>query len=167
MNHIVVGPYDGAYFVAYQIPGSNLYQPVGTTMSEVLAKEEANKLNKEAKASVRRGKRKMLRRFDDWVSGCKADGVKPVPPDDAVFKYAEEIGLTVDFIRLAWMEFGRQYGGPEAKTYIDWNKHFQNAVRKNWFKLWFHNGDGWSLTTSGKQLEVEMKAKQKNEHRDE
>lgn len=165
MNHIVVGPYDSVYFVAYLIPGSNRYQPVGETMSEVLALQEAARLNKEAKDTERKGKRKMRRRFDDWVSACKAEGLKPVPPDDAVFTYAEEIGLTVEFIRLAWMEFGRLYSAPDAKTYIDWNKHFQNAVRKNWFKLWYHNGDGWSLTTTGKQLEVEMKAKQKNEHR--
>jgi len=153
------------YFVAYLIPGSNRYQPVGQSMSEALAIEEADRLNKEAKAAERQSKRKMLRRFDDWVAACKVQGVKPVPPDDAVFKYAEEVGLSVEFIRLAWVEFGRVYSDPQAKSYVHWNKHFLNAVRGNWYRLWWHGGETWALTTRGKQVEAELKAKQKNEPR--
>jgi hypothetical protein len=167
MNHIVVGPYDNRYFVAYQIQGTNVYQPVGDTMSQALAVAECERLNEEARKAERKRKRGMKRRFDDWRADCKERGEKPIPEDDPVFAYAEEVGIPIDFIRLAWIEFSRVYSAPEAKNYINWRQHFQNAVRRNLFKLWYRNArtDTWDLTTAGQQLDIELKAKQNREQR--
>lgn len=167
MIHIVVGPYDEMYFVAHQVPGTNVYQPVGETMSHALAAEECERLNAEAKKAESKRKRGMKRRLDDWIEVVKADGQKPIPSDDPVFSYAEEVGLSMDFVRLAWMEFGRKYREPGARTYVDWRQHFRNAVRENWYKLWFRNreGTGWCLSSRGEQVNEELKAKQARDER--
>lgn len=167
MNYIVVGPYDGVFFVAYQVPGTQVYQPVGDTMSELLALAECEKLNAQEKTSQRKALRSKKRRFDDWLTECKAAGQKPVPPEDGVFTYAEEIGLPDDFVRLAWIEFGRKYREPGARTYVDWRQHFRNAVRENWYRLWYRNaeGTGWCLTARGMQVNEELKAKQARDER--
>lgn len=167
MMHVVVGPYDGHYFVAHQVPGTQVFQPVGETMSQVLALEECQKLNDEAKRAESKRKRGMKQRFDDWVALVKERGEKPVPEDDPVFSYADEVGLPIDFVRLAWMEFGRKYREPGARTYIDWRQHFRNAVRENWYKLWFRNREGtaWCLTARGEQVNEELKAKQARDER--
>lgn len=166
MNYIVVGPYDGVFFVAYQIVGTTVYQPVGDTMSRELAIEECAKLNAEAKATARRREKGLKRRFDDWVGYCRQNGIKLVPEHDPVFAFADEIKLPDDYVRLAWIEFSRKHREPRAKSYIDWNAHFRNAVRENWYKLWYpSDAGGWGLTVRGKQVEAELKAKQQHEQR--
>lgn len=163
--HVVVGPYDGKFFVAYLVPGTKVYQPIGETMNEAMAHQECERLNSEAKKADRKRKRGMKRRFDDWREECKRNGEKPIPEDDPVFSFADEVGLSVDFIRIAWIEFSRKNTEPEAKNYIDWRAHFRNAVRQNWFKLWFRKDNAWCLTTRGQMLEIEMKAKQTHDVR--
>lgn len=167
LEHIVVGPYDGVFFVAYQITGTNVYQPVGDTMSKALALEECQRLNDAARKAESKRKRGAKRRFDDWRADCKAAGEKPIPEDDPVFSYADDVGLPLDFVRLAWIEFSRVYSQEGAKNYINWRQHFQNYVRKNYGKLWFRNQrtETWELTTAGQQLDIELKAKQNREQR--
>lgn len=167
MIHVVVGPWDGRYFVAHNVVGTKVYQPVGETMSEQLAHEECERLNLEAKKAESKRKRGLKRRLEDWIDTVKAQGEKPVPADDPVFSYAEEVGLPMDFVRLAWMEFGRKYREPGARTYVDWRQHFRNAVRENWYKLWFRNREGtaWCLTARGEQVNEELKAKQARDER--
>jgi phage replication O-like protein O len=92
-----------------------------------------------------------------FLAKCKAESKKPIPEGDAVFKYADEVGIPLDFIRFAWVEFKRKYTQPRAKTYIDWNQHFQNAVRENWYHIWFIKDDGYQLTTRGLQIQKEIK----------
>jgi len=167
LNYIAVGPYDGIYFVAYQIPGTNIYQPVGDTLNQHLAVVESQRLNDEAKKAESKRKRGMKQRFDDWVLVVKARGEKLVPDDDPVFLYADDVKLPIDFVRLAWMEFGRKYREPGARTYIDWRQHFRNAVRENWYRLWYRNSEGtaWCLTARGEQVNEELKARQARDER--
>ena len=41
----------------------------------------------------------------------------------------------------------------------DWRAHFRDAVRRNWFKLWWFPRDGeCDLTTAGVQLKRERDA---------
>jgi hypothetical protein len=61
-----------------------------------------------------------------------------------------------DFILYAWLEFKRRYAEDDSKKYKDWRATFRNAVRENWFKLWFIADDGsCGLTTRGKQVQRE------------
>lgn len=89
-----------------------------------------------------------------WLESVKARGEKPVPEADAVFSYADDVGIPPDFLRLAWQEFRHRYSQPDAKRYRDWRAVFRKAVRGNWLKLWFLAPDGsYSLTTVGHQAQ--------------
>jgi hypothetical protein len=85
----------------------------------------------------------------------KASGQKPIPEDDAVFTYAEGVGIPAEFLRLAWLEFRHRYTQPEAKRYRDWRAVFRKAVRGNWLKVWFLDpaSNQYGLTTVGLQAQ--------------
>lgn len=86
-----------------------------------------------------------------WAEVTRAKGEKLIPDDDPVFGYAKEVGIPDEFMGLAWSEFKHRYGQPEAKRYKDWRAVFRKAVRGNWLKLWFLDGDTYRLTTVGHQ----------------
>lgn len=96
--------------------------------------------------------------FKKWIENCKAAGIKPIPEDDAVFDYAEEVKIPLEFVRYAWLEFRRKFGG-STKRYKLWTQTFQNAVRENWYGIWYERDGAFLLTTRGKQMEIEMNAK--------
>lgn len=99
--------------------------------------------------------------FKKWMEECRALQVELVPKDDPVFAYADEVGIPIDLIRLAWLEFKRKYTSGEGarKRYINWNQHFQNAVRENWYRLWYEENGVWGMTTRAKQIETEWRNK--------
>lgn len=89
-----------------------------------------------------------------WLESIKVRGEKPIPEDDPVFAYAEQVGIPQDHLRLCWKEFRHRYSQAGAKRYRDWRSVFRKAVRGNWLKLWWVDGDGaYMLTTVGKQAE--------------
>jgi hypothetical protein len=94
--------------------------------------------------------------FSGFLEACRTSGQKPIPPGSAAFQFAEQIGIPIEYLRLAWVEFSRKYG--EVKQYKGirgWRQAFENSVRGNWFKLWWFNGDSCELTTAGVQLRRE------------
>lgn len=99
--------------------------------------------------------------FKKWLETCEAEEKKPIPEDDPVFDYADEVGIPLDMIRYAWVEFKRKYSSPQSKNkrYKLWARHFDNAVRENWYGIWYCNESGFSLTTRGKQIEIELRKK--------
>jgi hypothetical protein len=88
-----------------------------------------------------------------WIAQVKGKGELPIPEGDAVFDYAQEVALPDEFLRLAWREFLHRYSQPNAKRYRDWRAVFRKAVRGNWLKLWWLNGDQFQLTTAGAQAQ--------------
>jgi phage replication O-like protein O len=87
-----------------------------------------------------------------YLDNCKTENVKPIPESDPVFKYASEVGIPEDFLRLQWLEFRDRFQMAGAKRYKSWPQAFGNSVRSNWYKLWFANPDGsYALTTTGQQ----------------
>jgi hypothetical protein len=91
-----------------------------------------------------------------WLEACKTSGEKAIPEDDSIFSYADKLQMNHDFILYAWLEFKRRYAEDDSKKYKDWRATFRNAVRENWFKLWFIADDGsCGLTTRGKQVQRE------------
>lgn len=88
-------------------------------------------------------------KLDTWLATLgDADAI---PADDPIFDYARQTGIPVDFLELSWLRFCedmRQRG----KLQRDWRAHYRNAVRGNWFKLWWFAPDGsCQLTTTGEQ----------------
>lgn len=88
-----------------------------------------------------------------WLAMIKAKGQKPIPEGDPVLAYADEVGLPLEFLTLAWREFRHRYSQPDAKRYRDWRSVFRKAVRGNWLKLWYLDGQQFGLTTVGLQAQ--------------
>jgi hypothetical protein len=88
--------------------------------------------------------------FATWLERVRLSSEKPISQDDPIFAYAERIGLTEDMLRAQWVEFKTRYMANQKK-YADWRAVFANSVRGNWFKLWWHDGQQYRLTTVGVQ----------------
>jgi len=75
-----------------------------------------------------------------------------IPADHAARKTAKRIGLSPEFVDLAWDELVDSNTGGEAR-YRDWGLVLNNAIRRNWYKLWYPSKDDgqWYLTTAGEQ----------------
>lgn len=93
-----------------------------------------------------------------FLDRCKAEGIKPIPQDDPIFTYIDDVGLSNEMLALCWFSFKNRYLGTDQKQ-KDWRAHYRNAVKRNWYKLWFIGNDGTvSLTTAGQQAQREMDA---------
>lgn len=89
-----------------------------------------------------------------FLAECEATGEKPIPADDAVFAYAQRIGLPAEYVALAWAWFKTRYAGKTQTGVRGWRQAFRNAVEGNWPKLWYaDDAGGWALTTAGKQAQ--------------
>lgn len=96
--------------------------------------------------------------FADWADAEKAAQRKAMPATDPIFGYADQVGIPREFLLLAWREFVARYTAPPTKgetpkTYTDWRAVFRKAVRENWLKLWFLDGQQYALTTAGQQAQ--------------
>ena len=95
-----------------------------------------------------------------YLANCEAEGAEAIPAEDAVFTYAEQVGLPREFLALAWRWFKGKYGpdgSGKAKRYTDWRAVFRNAVRDCWPKYWAIDQSGaYYLTTQGKQAQREF-----------
>lgn len=90
-----------------------------------------------------------------FLAACHEQGESAIPEDDAVFAYADSIGLPRDFVSLAWSWFKRRYEARRQTGIRGWRQTFRNAVEGNWPKFWFADNDGaWQLTTAGKQAQM-------------
>lgn len=86
-----------------------------------------------------------------WLSAMAEKGEKAISPQDTVFEYAEQAGISDDMMRICWLEF-RARNIADNKRKKDWRAHFRNAVRGNWYRLWAFDGEGKAfLTSQGRQ----------------
>lgn len=99
--------------------------------------------------------------FPAFVDACRDAGEKPVCADDPIFTFATDAGIPRDFLHLAWREFASKHR-TSGRMQKDWRAHFRDAVRRNWFKLWWFPSEGsCELTTAGVQLKRERDASAK------
>lgn len=92
-----------------------------------------------------------------WLAAL-GDG-DAIPADDAVYRYADETGIPDEFIALAWDVFAERMTEGK-KRQKDWRQHFRNAVKGNWFKLWWMPPTGGcELTTAGIQAQRAAEAR--------
>jgi hypothetical protein len=86
-----------------------------------------------------------------FLEACTAAGVKPIGDDDPIFDYARKVGIDYEMLTVAWREFKAVYL-VSNKLQKDWPQHFRNAVRRNWYGLWFlKEGEDAHWTTAGEQ----------------
>lgn len=98
--------------------------------------------------------------LSDWLASCRDAGLKAIPEDDPIYDYLDKQGMSIEMLRLCWLEFRRKYSDPSKKQ-KDWRAHFRNAVRENWYGLWFEKDGDFLLTTRGKQVEREHREAQR------
>ena len=117
----------------------------------VLVKKEVNKrkiINKEIIES------KGIT-LSEFLIQCKENQESAIPEDDAIFDYANKVGIPIDFLRLGWIQF--KFLQSAVKRQKDWRAVFRNYVKLNYLKVWFIDNEGkYCLTTLGKQLEREV-----------
>lgn len=89
-----------------------------------------------------------------FLADCREKGEKAIPEGDPVFVFADKAGIPDEWLRIAWKEFRNRYSDGQ-KRYKDWRKTFRNAVRGNWFKVWYCGEDGkMALTSQGRVLDL-------------
>ncbi len=128
-------------------------------------KGEKNPPNPPARAEGEKaGRRKREKTtFPAFVEACREAGERAIRADDPIFDFAKDAGIPKEFIALAWREFAVRHedSGRQQK---DWRAHFRDAVRRNWFKLWWcPDGGGCELTTAGVQVKRERDAERERE----
>jgi hypothetical protein len=98
-----------------------------------------------------------------YLALCKASGVKPVPDDHSIRKWCDDAGIGPEMLQVAWVLFRERYTEDEkakGKRYKDWAGHFGNAVKGNWFKLWFVADDSsLAWTTIGQTHKAALDAR--------
>lgn len=138
---------------------------VEATGEEKKAPDGALSESPSEKAPSRRKRNPQLT-YDQWGESLREDEMA-IPPEHAVFRYAEQIRLPDEYLALAWECFDRNMRGTDRKQ-KDWARTFQKYVENNWLKLWFiRSEDGqYALTVAGLQLQklvAELNAKPMNE----
>jgi hypothetical protein len=93
--------------------------------------------------------------LDDFLVECRTAGEPAIPESDAVFAYADSIGLPHDFVALAWSQwFKPSYAAKKQVGVRGWRQTFRNCVEGNWPKYWYTANGEWLLTTAGKQAQM-------------
>ncbi|MBH1873541.1 hypothetical protein I5W30_04740 [Stenotrophomonas maltophilia] len=104
--------------------------------------------------------------FNAFIENCRAAGERPIRTDDPIFDFAEDAGIPREFVALAWWEFAIKHRD-SGKLQKDWRAHFRDAVRRNWFKLWWcPPAGGCELTTSGVQVKRERDVERERDRQD-
>ncbi|WP_367346476.1 hypothetical protein [Stenotrophomonas bentonitica] len=104
--------------------------------------------------------------FSAFIDACREAGERAIRTDDPIFDFAQDAGIPREFIALAWREFAIRHRD-SGKLQKDWRAHFRDAVRRNWFKLWWcPNEGGCELTTSGVQVKRERDAERERERQE-
>lgn len=86
--------------------------------------------------------------IDTWLATLTGDAI---PATDPIFGYAKDVGIPLDFLELSWHRFVDAMRD-RKKRQKDWRATYRNAVKDNWFKLWWFAPEGdCRLTTTGEQ----------------
>jgi len=129
------------------------------SLPERKGKERNREEERNAAASATVSSRKPLQTLKGYAEKQKAAGQKAIPDDHAVHTYAEQAGIPFEFLALAWHEFKSRYtSSDDQKKYRDWPGVFLKAVKGNWLKVWYLEGDTYKLTTVGLQAQRAQKA---------
>ena len=91
-----------------------------------------------------------------WLNSLATDE-DPIHADDPIMAYADDAGIEFDWLLLAWDRFRQDMIERRTKK-RDWRAHFRNAVRGNWYRLWWARDGGTGLTTVGEQAMMVWRA---------
>lgn len=89
-----------------------------------------------------------------YLEACKAKGVKAIPDDHHIRTWAADAGIGDEMLQVAWLTFRDRHIPAEGdktrpKRQKDWPLTFANAVKDNWYRLWFIDGIEVKWTSQG------------------
>jgi hypothetical protein len=97
-------------------------------------------------------KKKNETTLSEFLEACNIAGQMPIPDGDSIFEYAAKVGINQEMLAVCWQEFKTRHTKPITKRQKDWRSHFHNAVKRNWYHLWFLKaGEDAQWTTAGEQ----------------
>lgn len=92
-----------------------------------------------------------------FADKCKEAGEPVMSGYEPLIRYAEGVGLPMEFVQLAWDVFKAEHspgGANERRMQSDWRRHFLNYVSKGYYRLWYADALGnFTLTTQGIQAQ--------------
>jgi hypothetical protein len=96
--------------------------------------------------------------FRSYHDDCKAKGIKLIPENHGVFKYAQKMHIDLEMIYAAWYEFKYDHLERDDKKQKDWPKVFLVYVRKNYLRIWNVDQAGnFTWSNKGHQTRKAMK----------
>lgn len=140
-------------------PSDGAYQPLApvretpsTHASRTIKNQKSEPVDaRERAAPVSARVRKDECTLREFIDRCKANEEKAIGDDDPVFTYADKVGIDHEMIEVCWREFKAAYLSSN-KCRKDWRAMFRNAVRRNWYKLWYlPSGEPAKWSTPGEQ----------------
>ena len=104
----------------------------------------------------------------DYLASCKAQGLKAVPDGHHVRAWAQDAGISDEMLQVAWLTFRDRHIPAEGDTKLpkkqkDWPATFANAVKDNWYRLWFIDGTEVKWTSQG-QIQRQVYDKRLADH---
>jgi hypothetical protein len=140
LSHLI----SSGFFICYQ----DASEPLAECLPRVREREyKAEKEKEKTKAPVS-AKRSAIG-IDAWLETLGDS--EAVPASDPIFDYADKAGIPIGFLELSWKRFCEDMRDRGARK-KDWRAHYRNAVKANWFKLWWFDSHGeCKLTTTGEQ----------------
>lgn len=154
-NHIYISKPDNLTAGTVEEPCKPLNGTEGSVGSLAFGLLGNGLLDKEtptAAAPVKRARSSTAKiAFQDWLDSLGDRDA--IPDDDPIFDECQKAKLPRAWIEMAWDRFAREMLERGKKQAGDkgWRAHFRNAVRSNWYRLWWIRDGQAALTTQGEQ----------------
>lgn len=90
--------------------------------------------------------------LNSYLEECETNNAKPIPDDHYIRAWATDAGITIDMVKIAWVQFKDRYttdSNYRGKKQKDWPAHFANCVKGNWFGVWYIDADGVKWSSKG------------------
>lgn len=99
-----------------------------------------------------------------YLKQCEDQGIDAIPQTDTVFKNAQDAGLPLEFVALAWDWFKEYHSNGKGKDrkQKDWRAHFRNSVNGVWAALWWYDATTgeYKLTSKAHQFKNRIQAQE-------
>lgn len=130
-------------------PAATVADSATSTLAESATRKEET--SEQTNTPSAKGSRKGSVTLRAFLDVCKQQGIKPILENDPIFEYADKVGISEEMLVTAWDEFKARFL-PADKRQKDWPAHYRNAVKRNWYSLWFlKDGEDARWTTAGEQ----------------
>ena len=110
-------------------------QQIATNNNVKNEKNEKNDLLKDITPTAKPSAKSSMVTFTQWIDGLNESGEDAIPADHPIFEKAQSIGITRDYLALAWYAFRRNYTNEASKSFKKkyagsngWRRVFVTAV---------------------------------------